>query len=68
MELLTNPTVVIILQYIRVSNHQVAHFKLTQKLYFSYMSIKLGNNTIYTCTKNEILNMYRTYMQKTIQY
>lgn len=40
MEVLTNSIVVIILQYIHVSNQQVVHLKLTQRLCY-YISIKL---------------------------
>ena len=40
MEVLTNLIVVIILQYVFVSNHHIIHLKLTQ-CHVNYISIKL---------------------------
>lgn len=40
MDVLSNIIVLIILQHIRISNHYIAHLKLTQ-LDASYISIKL---------------------------
>lgn len=42
MEVYANSMVVIILQYISISNQHAVYLKLTQKLYADYISINLG--------------------------
>ena len=46
VEVLTNPNVVIILQYIQIPNHCIAYLKLTQYKYGNYISKKAGENVI----------------------
>lgn len=46
--MLTNPAVIITLQYVSVPNHHTAYLTLTQTLYVNYVSIKLGGgNDVY---------------------
>ena len=46
MEILANAIVLIILQYINVSNQHIVYLKLTQ-LYVNYISIKLGQGRLH---------------------
>ena len=43
-DVLTNLIVIIVLQYIHISNHYTVHLKLTQ-YYVNYISVKLGRKT-----------------------
>ena len=73
--MLTNLIVVIISQYIRVSNHHIVHLKSAPMLYVNYMSIKLekyfnwskarGNMEMIMCglRRDDILGeSYKTYL------